>query len=307
MPAGLTSTIVVNQALEAIASQTQITSLTDGSPSANAANVVYAPIVQTLLRQLEPDFARVTAVLSLSGQTSPPPPWAYEYTYPSDCARLLQVAPAAGSYNVLDPQPVRSNVAVDILYTGSITFTGVPLTTDTLTINGAEFTFINGGSPTAYELNISGETASGMAVQLWTNLNTNATLLADTRLNVAAYTQPASGSGVLPITYKFGGSGAATFSLAASSTSITLSGATLTVTPTKVILTNQASAIAAYISTTVTEAQWDAAFNQAVVARLANPLAMALAGRPDFAREVLQEAMQAGAIADGADDSVQAI
>ena len=83
----LTSTTVVNMALELIGTQTQITSLTDGSAEANAASVVYAPVVQLMLRELDPDFARRTAALALSGAAVPVIPWAYDYTYPADCVR----------------------------------------------------------------------------------------------------------------------------------------------------------------------------------------------------------------------------
>ena len=45
----LTAAVVVNSALELIAAQTQITSLTDGSSAANMASVIYAPTVQLML------------------------------------------------------------------------------------------------------------------------------------------------------------------------------------------------------------------------------------------------------------------
>lgn len=181
---------VVNTALEFIAAQTQITSISDGSPAASAASVIYNPIVQLLLRQLNPDFARTTKMLSLSGAGTPMPPWAYEYLYPSDCVWLRQVRPAVGSYNVNDPQPVRSAVAFDVI----------------------------------------------SAVN------------------------------------------------------------------TKVILANLISAQAVYTSSTPTEAQWDSSFAEAVSRRLANPLAMALSGRPDFAREILQEAEAMASEAETSDD-----
>jgi hypothetical protein len=184
---------VVNTALELIASQTTITALNDGTPQANAAQTIYAPVVQLLLREIDPDFARLTAALSLSSAGTPVPPWAFEYLYPADCLRLRQVRPAVGSYNVNDPLPVRSVVAFDII----------------------------------------------SAVN------------------------------------------------------------------TKVILTNQASALAVYTSSTPTEAQWDSVFAEAVARRLANPLAMALSGRPDFARQILEEAAAVASTAEGVDDGAK--
>ena len=59
---------------------------------------------------------------------------------------------------------------------------------------------------------------------------------------------------------------------------------------TKVILTNQVNALAVYTTTLIDETIWDSAFVDAVVRRLANPLAMAVSGRPDFARTILEQA-----------------
>lgn len=179
MPSGAAA--VVNMTMQQIASQTRITSLTDGSPTALAANIIYAPTVQLMMWEIQPDFARTTAPLVLSGATTPVPPWAFEYGYPSDMVRLRQVRPPASGTGALtdlnDPQPIRANVAFD----------------------------------------------------------------------------------------------------------------TIASVVTKVILTNQQNALAVYTSSAVTEMAWDAAFTDAVVRRLANPLAMALSGRPDFAREILQQ------------------
>ena len=71
----------------------------------------------------------------------------------------------------------------------------------------------------------------------------------------------------------------------------------------KVIVCNLAGALAVYTSSAPTETQWDWAFAEAVAKRLANPLAMALAGRPDFARELLDEAERAAAAADLFDEN----
>ena len=72
---------------------------------------------------------------------------------------------------------------------------------------------------------------------------------------------------------------------------------------TKVILTNQAGALAVYTSSAVTEAAWDSVFTDAVVRRLANPLAMALSGRPDFAKTILEQSAMMAQTAEAVDDS----
>lgn len=181
---------VVNSALEHIASQVQITSLSDGTPAAQAALVVYTPTVQILLRELDPDFARFTAALTASG-LPPVPPWAFEYAYPPDMVRLRQVRPAMADYDVNDPQPVRANVGVNIV-------SGFPI---------------------------------------------------------------------------------------------------------KVILTNQANALAVYTTSAIDETIWDSVFTDAVVRRLANPLAMALSGRPDFAKTILEQSAMMAQTAEMVDDS----
>lgn len=194
MPVGQTAVTAVNAALEQIASQKFITSLTDGSAAARAASVVYAPTVQLMLREMDPDFSRTTAALVLSAAPSPMIPWAFEYLYPADMVRLRQVRPPGSGAGSLadpnDPYPVKANVAFD-------------------TIAG---------------------------------------------------------------------------------------------TVTKVILSNQVNALAVYTSSNVTEAQWDAAFFDTVVRRLANPLAMALSGRPDFAKTILEQSAQMAQTAEMVDE-----
>lgn len=296
MPTGLTSAIVVNSALEFIAAQTQITALNDGSPAANAALIIYTPTVELMLRLMEPDFARFTATLSLSTAVTPPVPWTYEYIYPSDCLRLLQVRPASGSYNVNDPQPVRANVASDQLAIGTILFSVNPSNGDTITLGGVVWTFVSGAA-SGNQTHIGGTTAFTIAT-LINDLNAsgNATIL------LCAYGESGGPTVVtLTLTYKAAGSAGTSFTIAASAA--TPSGATLTGTGLKVILTNQVSALANYISSLVTEPQWDAAFTDAVVRRLANPLAMALSGRPDFAKEILEESSRSAAMADAVDES----
>jgi hypothetical protein len=189
---------IVNAALVLINSQSQITALNDGSTEANAANAVYATVVQLLLRQMDPDFARTTAALALAPSPAIVAPWAYEYTYPATCLRARQVAPprsGAGSLaDPFDPVPIRSSVQFDP----------------------------NGG------------------------------------------------------------------------------GANI---PAKVILSNQQNALLVFTSAAVTENQWDAAFTEAAIRRLASPLAMAIAGHPDFARELLEEAERYAGMAELADES----
>lgn len=102
-----TAANLVNRALVEIGSQTQIVSLTDGSPYANIALQVFDPFFSFLLRQGDWDFSRAASPLTVSGTA--PPPWTFSYLYPSSAARvryLLQVG-----FDPLDPQPVHFAVA----------------------------------------------------------------------------------------------------------------------------------------------------------------------------------------------------
>jgi hypothetical protein len=97
-----TAANLVNRALVEIGSQTQITSLTDGSPYADIALQVFDPFFFFLLRQGDWDFSRTTAVLTTS--LSVVPPWSFAYVYPPDAARLRYLIPVG--YDSLDPLPV---------------------------------------------------------------------------------------------------------------------------------------------------------------------------------------------------------
>lgn len=71
----------------------------------------------------------------------------------------------------------------------------------------------------------------------------------------------------------------------------------------KVIWANQADALATYTTDDVLEDEWDNLFAEAVARQLANPLSMALAGRPDFAKEILEQAARYEQMVDIFDES----
>jgi hypothetical protein len=71
---------------------------------------------------------------------------------------------------------------------------------------------------------------------------------------------------------------------------------------TQVILTNQVNALAVYTSNLITEAQWDSVFQDAMVRRLGNVFAMALGGRPDFARTILEESAAEASMGEAVDE-----
>lgn len=109
-----TSTSVVNQAIQYIGDNqpdvTGVAPLFDSSPAGVAAAKFYLPVVQSVGRQFEWDFARNTQALVASGNVAPFP-WAFEYLYPANCIELWQVAPTtlADPNNPLPPTWVVAN------------------------------------------------------------------------------------------------------------------------------------------------------------------------------------------------------
>lgn len=97
------SVSIANRALADAGTRSTIASLTEGSNESNNVSLIYVPVRQQLLRAAHWGFAGATMTLSLlksapgtletpnfpaSGVWStayPPPPWLYEYAYPSDC------------------------------------------------------------------------------------------------------------------------------------------------------------------------------------------------------------------------------
>jgi hypothetical protein len=71
----------------------------------------------------------------------------------------------------------------------------------------------------------------------------------------------------------------------------------------KVIFSNENSAFGVYTSSSITEDDWDSLFTMSVVRQLANPLSMAMEGRPDYARELLAQALQYEQMAELSDES----
>ena len=67
--------------------------------------------------------------------------------------------------------------------------------------------------------------------------------------------------------------------------------------PRKVILTNQQDALIVYTTNSVSETFWDADFVDAMIRRLAQPLAATISGRFDQARELLTESERYASLA----------
>lgn len=131
---------VVNIALARIGYKQYIANIFEGSPAADAALDVYAQTRDELLRDGEWGFAQSNIVLILLKQApvggysppvawdptiNPPPPWTYEYAYPSDCLKLRNVKSSPLFVRNYDPQPRGFAVEYDATIPGKAIMTNV--------------------------------------------------------------------------------------------------------------------------------------------------------------------------------------
>lgn len=90
---------ICNMALGEISARSTIASLTENSKEAKYCNIYYAPARDAVLQAARWNFARKQIALTLyrdATKTPPdsvPPPWLYEYVYPSDCIQGRFVLP----------------------------------------------------------------------------------------------------------------------------------------------------------------------------------------------------------------------
>jgi hypothetical protein len=139
-------TDVANRALALIGTRSQIASLTENSNEAIQTNLIFASTRDELLR-LAPwncatNYNNLSLICAAPGTPEnpsaapltwskgiPPPPWSYEYAYPSDCLRPLWIVPqfstgfsggvpittavTGGAPNFWNGPPVRFKVSID--------------------------------------------------------------------------------------------------------------------------------------------------------------------------------------------------
>ena len=133
---------------------------------------------------------------------------------------------ASGEGYLVPPDTITFGDGGGVAASGDISFTssGNPSNGDTITLNGAVFTFVNDGSgwpsyPSNYKINIGnslGGTLAFLADPLAGALTTGTTYLADPLLNVADYALNDPTDDTLDITYKTGGTAGNAYTLAAS-------------------------------------------------------------------------------------------
>lgn len=263
--------------------------LFDGTPFGIACGQLYLSAVQTIGRQFGWDFSRNVAALSLTGST-PPLGLAYEYAYPTNGIQVRQLVPETVDAN--DPRPidwvVGNSVGPSTAATGFIQFDVNPSPSDTITLNGAVFTFVaSGATPTNFQSNIGGNIGGTLA--LLVNVLPPNGYSGTPQLTVASYSRS---SPRLIVTYGTLGTAGNSDTLAASAA--TVSGPTLTggaSAAQKVIWTNLADAQAAF-SNQPPEDTWDPAFTEAVVRWLASELALAISNTPETSKLTMDSAIQ---------------
>ncbi len=125
---------VVNLALAGIGHRDRIGSIYEGSAAAKQSLDIYSQTRDEMMRTVDYGFAERNVDLTLlksapvngyfppnqwNGTNNPPPPWLFEYGYPSDCLKVRAIKAAPLFVIDYDPQPIVFNVVNDSFYTPS--------------------------------------------------------------------------------------------------------------------------------------------------------------------------------------------
>lgn len=94
---------VCNAALARIGYKLRIGNMLEGSPASKLFLDIYGQTRDELLRANDWGFAEKITTGTITG--SAPSPWAYQYTYPSDCLRLKQVFSPTYTSDTNNPKP----------------------------------------------------------------------------------------------------------------------------------------------------------------------------------------------------------
>lgn len=113
---------ICNLALAAIGTRSSISALDEGSTESNACALQYTVARDAVLGGVHWNFARKQALMAVlkdaSLGQSVPPPWNYEYAYPSDCLQGRYVMPqlAATGGGVPGTVPVQSIASAPVYF-----------------------------------------------------------------------------------------------------------------------------------------------------------------------------------------------
>ena len=120
---------LVNLALRKIKATKRVGSAYEGSAASEAALQLFSQVRDNLIQSADWDFTRRANVpLTIYKgpppaygfgpwqpwtPAYPPPPWIFEYAYPSDCVQFSALVPMPTIYPILDPQPANWRVDED--------------------------------------------------------------------------------------------------------------------------------------------------------------------------------------------------
>lgn len=298
---------IVNRALQAAGTRTNVASLTENSNEVIQANLVRTKTRDELIRMAPWNSATIfnlaTYITSAPGTPEnatvgasqwargiPAPPWAYEYQYPVDCLRPLWIVPqfstgfaggvpittavTGGAPQSWNGPPVRFKVALDLF---------IPVTAATVGAGGVNYAVgdlitlaptPSGSAPIGAPVVLQVATLAGSAVATVTVVN-----------QISGFATPQGGSYFARQTNP----------VAQGSTTGVGTGATFNLTfgsqaPQRVILTNQESAIFCYLKQITDPNLMDPLLEQAWVAYLAARLAFQLTGDKETANLKIGEA-----------------
>jgi hypothetical protein len=118
---------ICNAALDIIGYDRRIGDMYEGTRASKVALDLYAQTRDELLRKQKPGFASRSVQLTLQKSapvggygaaswnpaTNPPPPWQYQYAYPTDCLEFLYCQPTPATIPVLNPLSLRFRIYND--------------------------------------------------------------------------------------------------------------------------------------------------------------------------------------------------
>lgn len=302
-------TDICNRALQAIGTRTTVTDAELANGDTNEAiqfNLIYENYRDDLLRMAPWNCALRTANLtyissvpgtpensspatSLWQPGQPAPPWAYEYQYPVDCLRAVQIIPAnqtgfasgvpittavtGGSAFFWTGPPVRFRVNTDLFY---------PVTAAAVVAGGTGYAV---GDIITLPIGPTSSPPIGAPVQLRVTSAPAGVLATVAVVNVlAGSATPHGGSYFAP----------QTGTIAQDTTTGVGVGATFTLThgaqsDQRVILTNQEYATLQYCRQVIDPNVWDTLFQSALITLVAGGMVHALRGNRTMANDLVEE------------------
>lgn len=90
---------ICNQALSGIGSKSSIASLDEESAPAKQCKLHYASSRDALLENFDWGFS--TRTIDLASVGTPPPDWMYQYAYPNNCLKAIEIVRASRNYPVI--------------------------------------------------------------------------------------------------------------------------------------------------------------------------------------------------------------